>query len=681
MANSKYLILFLTSFLFIFASCALDGGGPGPPQDSEPPVITGFTGPGGIVNDPTINITLEGSDNEGISGWMISYDNVKPDKNDLGWSGNNPTTFSLGCPGALTLYAWAKDAAGNVSGENLNSHIDINAAFACKKWTVLIHFAIDNNIDYVFEENSGIVSNYLSTLETVKAGDVGDNLNILILMDGYNGEANFPDGYYCLSGGAFADDRIVEKTEINSGSLDETADFMDWVVANYPAEKYLYSVFNHGSGFDDIAINGDYAAPRGIAFDDSSFDCLSHHELGQAAAYLKNNKIGGNIEFFYAFACLMGGIELAYEVRDSANYLLFSEETFPADYWSYEALQSIINNPDISGGDVGKAFCDSADAYFSAPAVEREFTLSVIDLSQVEDLAQELDVYANLAITDINTNNNASTYNTATDNSLTFTTLADDYYYADLDDYLNNISASAASADVKDQAAIVSQALTDCVYYKTHYNFASASGMTIYHNIWGSAWYYTTDLYRSLFTFGADNNWADYIALMNSKNGSEIKPDAYEPDNSQSQVRSMQINGSKQRHTFHNTDDFDLMSVVLQAGTSYKIETYPVSGQTQCDTIIAILDANLNVLLDDDDSGTNYYSRITCTCNVSGTYYVYVEGLEWGAYGTGVYDIDIRNSGFNLSNTENMDLDSIKKDVNVEKQMQDLKNRLEQLKK
>jgi hypothetical protein len=678
MAYSKYLILFLTSFLFIFASCTLGGdGGGGGGGDTTPPVITSFIGPEGAVNDPTINITLEGSDDKGISGWMISFNNTKPAKDDLGWVANNPTTFSLGAPGVYTLYAWAKDAAGNVSDENANSHIDVHAPFNCKKWTILIHFAIDNNIDTYFEEEYGIVTNYLNTLENIKAADVAKKINILVLMDCYNSAGHFHDGYYCLSGGAFKDDLVVSKSEINSGSLNDIRDFMDWVVANYPAEKYLYSVFNHGSGFDDIAKDGDYAAPRGIAFDDSSSDCLSHYELGQAAAYLKNNKIGGNIELFYAFACLMGGVELAYEVKDSANYLLFSEETFPADYWSYEALQSINDNPNISGGDVGKAFCDSAESYFTNPAHLRDFTLSVIDLSKVVDLAQAIDVYAGLAIADINNNGNASSYNTATDNSLTFTASETNYYYADLGDYLNKISAMPLiGADVKNQVISVNQALTNCVIYKKHRNFALASGMTIYHNIWGSLWYYTTNLYRSLFAFGADNDWTDYLVLINSKNNSTIKPDAYEPDNSQSQARSLSVNGSKQRHTIHNSGDFDLMKVVLQSGTNYKIETYPVSGQTQCNTWLAILDTNFNVLLFNDNDGTGLYSRITCTCNVSGTYYIYVD--SWGDLG--VYDIDIRNSGFNLSNTENMDMDSINKNGNTEKQLQDLKNRLEQLK-
>jgi len=160
-------------------------------------------------------------------------------------------------------------------------------------WTVMIHFAIDNNIDYAFEQNFGIVSDYLSTLESIEDADTNDKINIVVFMDCYDvdsqGEgwvSSLDDGYYHLTGGIFSTDLEVDKPEINSGSLTETQDFLDWAVTNYSADGYMYSVFNHGSGFDDQNTNGTYVT-YGIAFDDAENDCLSHWELGKATAYLK----------------------------------------------------------------------------------------------------------------------------------------------------------------------------------------------------------------------------------------------------------------------------------------------------------------------------------------------------------------------------------------------------------
>ncbi|RPJ04301.1 MAG: hypothetical protein EHM28_13650 [Spirochaetaceae bacterium] len=241
-------------------------------------------------------------------------------------------------------------------------------------WTVMVHFAVDNNIDYGMERSRGTVTNYLDTLERIEAADIGNKIDIVVLMDCYNVDtydvgyvSTFQDGYYHLSGGKFADDLVTSFTEVNSGSLSAVNAFLDWAITNYQSDGYMYSVFNHGSGFDDASAEGTYPGlDRGIGFDDSHNDCLTHHELGLAVAHLKAS-IGHNLDLFHAFACLMGGVELAYEIRDNADYLLFSEELFPAYTWSYEGLSVIT---DTSGGitplEIGTAFCDSADAYYGA---------------------------------------------------------------------------------------------------------------------------------------------------------------------------------------------------------------------------------------------------------------------------------------------------------------------------
>ena len=91
-----------------------------------------------------------------------------------------------------------------------------------------------------FEKNHGIISNYLNTLEEIKANDTNHDLQIVMLMDCFNSSSKFKDGYYYLTGGNFNDDLVEEKTEINSGSVTATKSFMDWVIANYPAQKYFF---------------------------------------------------------------------------------------------------------------------------------------------------------------------------------------------------------------------------------------------------------------------------------------------------------------------------------------------------------------------------------------------------------------------------------------------------------
>jgi hypothetical protein len=91
--------------------------------DVTKPKVTGFT-----VASPstslTINITtFTATDNVGVTGYMVTKSNLTaPLPSSLKWSATPPTTFTFPAtakPGAKTLYAWAKDKAGNVS--NLRS--------------------------------------------------------------------------------------------------------------------------------------------------------------------------------------------------------------------------------------------------------------------------------------------------------------------------------------------------------------------------------------------------------------------------------------------------------------------------------------------------------------------------------------------------------------------------------
>ncbi len=228
-------------------------------------------------------------------------------------------------------------------------------------WTIMIHFAIDNNIDYEFEKYYGIVTNYINTLQNIKKNDFSNKLNILIMMDGFNANTLFKDGIYVLKGSSnLNDDLINEITEINSGDLNSTKMFMDFALKKYPAKRYMYSIFNHGGGFDDQNKEGTgYSSGTslldlikdllklfgGIGIDETSGnDSLSLFELGKAFEYFNTSSGGDKIDIFFPFACLMGNAELAYEIKSNVNYVLFSEESLPADYWSYEALGEIIND-------------------------------------------------------------------------------------------------------------------------------------------------------------------------------------------------------------------------------------------------------------------------------------------------------------------------------------------------
>jgi hypothetical protein len=52
-----------------------------------------------------------------------------------------------------------------------------------REWTIIVHIAADNNIDYEFEKDSGILTNYLNTLESIKSNNTNNDINIVVMLD------------------------------------------------------------------------------------------------------------------------------------------------------------------------------------------------------------------------------------------------------------------------------------------------------------------------------------------------------------------------------------------------------------------------------------------------------------------------------------------------------------------
>ena len=514
-----------------------------------------------------------------------------------------------------------------------------------ERWLVLIHFALDNDIDYDFETNYDIISNYLATLADVKNKDEDDVMDILLLMDGYDKtdprqneyDSPFTDGYYEISGGDFDDDLKRATGEINSGDVKTSKDFIDWVYSNYKGKRHFYSVFNHGSGFDDPNLTATF----GIGFDDShGGDSLSHNELAQVLSYLKT-KAGKKVDIFYPYACLMGGIELAWEVKDSADYLLSSQEVFPADYWSYEALKNITSDPQISSLNLGKAFCDSAYDYFLN--IDRDFTLSLVDLSELQPLYNALDslakVFNNSMQGDLPESLNAAALSGLMMNTP---------YYTDIGYLMDRIDSCTTGAS--SYTAAVNSALSSAVKY--HRNFTSngfdyykyTTGLTIFHNIWEAQWLniaYNPATYKTILQFGKNNAWGAYMQNMWNKTPPKpetgIEADSYEPDGLGDPVNNIlgKSSANKQHHTFHLYEgDIDVMAVDLVAGTTYTFMTE--AGPLGADTYMILFDPSGAYIdeHDDIDYPNNLYSKITYEAEETARYFLVIvdEYRKYGDY-------------------------------------------------
>ncbi|MFH0803303.1 MAG: clostripain-related cysteine peptidase [bacterium] len=102
-------------------------------------------------------------------------------------------------------------------------------------------------------------------------------------------------------------------------------DFLVDAVKRYPADHVALILNDHGGGF------------TGAMYDDGSGGFMTVPKIRQAIEDAE--KITGKkLDIIGMDACLMGETEVAYELKDSAKYLLASEESEGGAGWSYDSM-------------------------------------------------------------------------------------------------------------------------------------------------------------------------------------------------------------------------------------------------------------------------------------------------------------------------------------------------------
>lgn len=84
------------------------------PPDVTKPTMTGFVLQNNQYNPVPIT-TLTATDDRGVTGWWLGHSSLVPSLADAGWSTAKPTAFTTSGTGSQTVYARARDAAGNIS--------------------------------------------------------------------------------------------------------------------------------------------------------------------------------------------------------------------------------------------------------------------------------------------------------------------------------------------------------------------------------------------------------------------------------------------------------------------------------------------------------------------------------------------------------------------------------------
>jgi hypothetical protein len=166
----------------------------------------------------------------------------------------------------------------------------------------------------------------------------------------------------------------------NMGEAESLGSFLEWGVENYPADKYMCLLWDHGGG-----------SVAGVAVDElHDGDMLNLKELSQGLSMA-----GVQFELVGFDACLMSTMETAAALTPYARYMVASQELEPGTGWDYTAwLNTLAADTTADGLAVGTAICDSFYAKCAAGGTESLATLAVTNLSQVPALISAFDAMA-----------------------------------------------------------------------------------------------------------------------------------------------------------------------------------------------------------------------------------------------------------------------------------------------
>lgn len=213
---------------------------------------------------------------------------------------------------------------------------------------------------------------------------------------------------------------------------------------------------------------------KSILFDDESRDFLDNLELKRVF-----KDLGHQIDIVGFDACLMGMMEVAYQLKEHAEVVVGSEELEPGKGWDYAAIVSyLVNNPTASNEEVSKVIIDTFIASY-ASQTSLKVTLSSIRTSQLDNVVCLMDRFAHTILR--NENNIRGALLSVVDGSQTFDYANNEQIYRDLvhfvtltkEKYINN-------PEIVHSAENLLAGLSALIVENKTNNFDNAHGLSVY---------------------------------------------------------------------------------------------------------------------------------------------------------------------------------------------------------
>lgn len=255
------------------------------------------------------------------------------------------------------------------------------------KWTVLVYMAGDNDLE------SAAITDFH---EMARVGS-SDDLKLVVQFDRIRSREFWNDS----SAGdwettkRFLVERGMQPTpamaladmgELNMGDPAVLADFIEWGITNYPAERYALVIWDHG------------AAWFGVASDDTDEDMLTLPDISAALENARARTGFGRLDLIGFDACLMAQLDVFHAVAPYADVVVASADLEPNQGWDWEAwIQRLADDPDQDAHAVARAIVETYMVYYP-PSRTDDLTLSAFDLTRIDEINEPFERLSRLLI-------------------------------------------------------------------------------------------------------------------------------------------------------------------------------------------------------------------------------------------------------------------------------------------
>lgn len=246
--------------------------------------------------------------------------------------------------------------------------------------TVLAYIAAENSLSYgAFHEQD--IDEMLQA-----AGDIPTNSRLLIYLDDTSNPRILSIEQ---QSGRRPTSRVVYEysEEQNSGDVETLRTVMEWVYDNYPSSTYGLIFWSHG----DAWLPAKAIPQRSICIDNERNNYSnsgSKMEIADVADVLAGFP---RVEFIMFDACFMQAVEVAYELRNVARYVIASPAEIPNPGAPYERMVKPFFSVPFDGAEVVEQYYrmynDSVMPVYDYGSDRYGVSLSVIDCGHLDDLA------------------------------------------------------------------------------------------------------------------------------------------------------------------------------------------------------------------------------------------------------------------------------------------------------